>query len=369
MKYYKKKDILSLNGTELKKIILKLGYKSYLAQQIFFSLHKQRINNIQNIIHIPKPLRNILISSYKIYSPKIIKIMTSKDDTRKYIFKCFDGHIIESVLICGFSQSKKCTICISSQIGCAMDCSFCATGKNKIIRNLLPSEIIGQIYEVLTNLHNIHWPQQYFNNKYIKNMRIIHNIVYMGMGEPLHNYKNVIRSINLLKHQHGQLYSSKNITVSTSGIIKNIIKLGHETNVQLAISLNAPNNIIRTKIMPINKKWNIASLMEICKKYPLKNNQKITVEYVLIKNINDNNKHAMELVCLMKKLLNIKINLIPYNPHIYSAFQTPTYTQIIKFQNILLNNNLTTFIRQARGIDINAACGLLINKNIESQNI
>ena len=358
MKNLTKKDLLSLNGQELKILMHKYGQKPYRAQQLFYSLHKELIDEINNITCLSHDLRKELMKTYEIYSPKIKEIITSTDGTIKYVFVCFDGEIIESVFIHGLSASKKCTLCVSSQVGCAMNCAFCATAKIGFIRNLLPSEIVGQVYKVLQNLMDIKNNNKHFSNNCFKNIRVINNIVYMGMGEPLNNYKNVIRSINLLMHEKGQLYSSRRITVSTSGVVKNIARLGYETGVQLAVSLNATNDLIRTKIMPINKKWNIDNLLNACKKYPLLARQRITFEYIMISGINDSNENAKKLANLIAPF-NAKINLIIFNEHSLVSFKKSNMKQVLSFQQILFNKNINVFIRKTFGDDINAACGML----------
>jgi 23S rRNA (adenine2503-C2)-methyltransferase len=284
-------------------------------------------------------------------------ILISNDGSRKYIFKCFDGNLIETVFIPGFLYSYKNALCISSQVGCCMNCSFCATGKMGFRRNLLPSEILNQIYVVLRDLIKIKSCENVFKNHLFNNSRIINNIVYMGMGEPLHNYNNVTKSIELLMHEKGQLYSYRNITVSTSGIVKNINRLWH-TKVNLAISLNAADNLTRDSIMPINKKWNIKKLLNACKQYSLSNRKIVTFVYIMISGLNDSDLDAKKLANLLINF-KAKINLIPFNTHKFSIFKKPNYNRIIKFQNILLSKKFSVFIRNTRGADINAACGML----------
>ncbi len=357
-----KTDLLSLNGQEITALMGKMGQKPYRAQQLFHALHRECIDEIAEISCLPKDLREKLGQTYEIYSPKIKEIIASEDGTRKYVFKCFDGQIIESVFIPGSSNSTKCTLCISSQVGCAMNCAFCATAKLGFTRNLLPSEIIGQVYGVLRDLKQISWAEQFLGEDYLKTARIINNIVYMGMGEPLNNYKNVVRSIELLGHEKGQLYASRRITVSTSGVVKNIARLGYETEVHLAVSLNAINDITRTEVMPVNKKWNIEDLLNACREYPLATRQRLTFQYVMMAGVNDSDEDAHKLVALMKEF-QPKINLIPFNPHPFAPYKKPEREQVLAFQQILFDAKLSAFIRNARGDDINAACGMLAGNN------
>lgn len=358
-----RQDVLSKSLDELRILFSNFNEKPYRAKQLFEALHRKSINNFEEITSFSEMLRKKLDRFCKIPILTIKKIENSLDGTRKYQMQTEDGNLIESVFIPNSATNGKNTLCISSQIGCAMGCKFCATSKLKLRRNLKSSEIIGQVYTVDKDLRSTNWTNNFldlYSNPYNsqKNVRLINNLVYMGMGEPLHNYENVVRSIQLLSAQEGQNYSGRRITVSTSGVVKNIQRLGIETNVHLAISLNATNNELRDEIMPVNKKWPLEELIEICKNFPSDNKRRITFEYVVINQINDSDKEAIVLAEWLKDI-KCKVNLIAFNPHPLSSYKKPTLQRMMAFQNILLQKQITTLIRTTRGDDIAAACGML----------
>ena len=338
-------SILNLTVNQLNNVIISNNFESYRSSQIFRSIHQQNLNDFQKI-NIPLPLKSFLLKTYSITCLQIENISTSSDGTQKYKLKTIDGNYIESIFIPNSSMNGRNTLCLSSQIGCGMGCKFCATASLGLIRNLSTAEIIDQVYVIL---------------RYLKETNpclSIHNLVYMGMGEPLHNYKNVLQSLKTLCSPLGQHYSGRRITVSTSGIVKHIPKLGLESNVNIAISLNAATDDIRNQIMPINKKWNLFSLLKTCKQFPQESSKRLTFEYVLLSNINDSENDALTLSQLLKGI-KCKVNLIPFNPHPLSNFQRPFPYKIYQFQKILLRKSIPVFIRNARGLDINAACGTL----------
>lgn len=337
---------------QLKQLMADLGEKQYRAEQLFTAIHRRLITNINQINCFPYKLREILESKFSPLILKTSEISKSFDGTRKYTFRTNDGFKIESVFIPNVGKNGRNTLCISSQVGCGMACKFCATGHMKFIRNLTTIEIIEQVYKINRDL----FKNRNFNSKNEKHS--IHNLVYMGMGEPLHNYSNVVKSIWLLCSQEGQNYSGRRITVSTCGIVKNISKLAIDTNVNIAISINATDNKTRNFIMPINKKWNLETLINACKKFTKTKHRRITFEYVMLAGINDSTDDAYRLIKLVKNIKS-KINLIPFNEHKYSIFKKPKIEQVKEFQNILLKYNLAVFIRETRGDDINAACGML----------
>ena len=246
-----------------------------------------------------------------------------------------------------------------------MGCTFCATAKLNLTRNLTGAEIISQIYEVNRDLKAIGWKNTHRLDCELEDKRLVHNLVYMGMGEPLHNYDNVVVSIRLLTEQHAQNYSSRRITVSTSGVVKNIERLGQDTKVHIAISLNATTNSVRDEVMPVNKKWNIEELLAACKRFPLEPRRRITFEYVMLAGINDFDEDAARIVQLVKDI-PCKVNLIPFNEHPLSSFKRPSRDRVLTFQKQLLNSGLTVFIRSTRGDDIDAACGMLGAQKLEA---
>jgi len=328
-------------------------------------LHQQFVTDFDHITTLSADLRQKLKELAYIESVKIAKVQASTDGTRKYQFRTSDGNLIESVFIPDAATDGRNTLCISSQVGCAMGCTFCATAKLNLTRNLTGAEIISQIYEVNRDLKAIGWKNTHRLDCELEDKRLVHNLVYMGMGEPLHNYDNVVVSIRLLTEQHAQNYSSRRITVSTSGVVKNIERLGQDTKVHIAISLNATTNSVRDEVMPVNKKWNIEELLAACKRFPLEPRRRITFEYVMLAGINDFDEDAARIVQLVKDI-PCKVNLIPFNEHPLSSFKRPSRDRVLTFQKQLLNSGLTVFIRSTRGDDIDAACGMLGAQKLEA---
>jgi 23S rRNA (adenine2503-C2)-methyltransferase len=354
-------DLKSLLPHELEAMMLELKEPKYRAQQIFRALHRDGICKIEEIHTIKKETRQTLSVFGDMANLKQTLVKISADGTRKYQFETHDAHIIESVFIPHAAKEGRHSLCISSQVGCAMGCSFCATASLKLKRNLTASEIISQVYLVTRDI------LAYGNAEMLmlkKNERPIHNIVFMGMGEPLHNFDNVIKAIDLLTHKDGLAFSPRRITVSTSGLVPKITELGEKTGVYLAISLNATTNLVRSEIMPVNNKWSIDELIKAAKNFSLKVRERITFEYVLLKGVNDSEADAFRLVELMKGL-PCKVNLIPFNEHPLSQFKKPDNKTILIFHKILYEHNISVFTRKTRGDDIDAACGMLGAKKLE----
>jgi 23S rRNA (adenine2503-C2)-methyltransferase len=361
--------MLNLSLDQLKSLMLERGQKPYRAKQLFEALHQQWVTDFDQITCFSKDLRESLAQSYSIAPLEITRVKQSSDGTRKYLIKTHDGHTIESVFIPNAATDGRNTLCISSQVGCAMGCKFCATAAMKLTRNLTAAEIIGQVYAVNRDLKSIGWKNAAIPDaEPSEDARMIHNLVYMGMGEPLHNYENVLQSIRLLCAQEGQNYSGRRITVSTSGIVKNIIKLGTDTNVHIAISFNATTNSMRDEIMPVNKKWNLEELVEACRAFPLQTRRRITFEYVMLAGMNDTDEDAYRLSNWLSGI-KCKVNLIPFNPHPLSPYKRPALERVKAFQHILLQRNYAVFIRGTRGDDIDAACGMLGAQKLEQARI
>ncbi|MEI6804960.1 MAG: 23S rRNA (adenine(2503)-C(2))-methyltransferase RlmN [Myxococcaceae bacterium] len=363
-------DILGQSLDQLKALMLQRGQKPYRAKQLFEALHQQWVTDIQEITSFSKELRDSLSESYSITQLEITRVKVSSDGTRKYLIKTHDGHNIESVFIPNAATDGRNTLCISSQVGCAMGCKFCATAAMKLARNLTAAEIIGQVYAVNRDLRSVGWKNTavILESEPSEDARMIHNLVYMGMGEPLHNYENVLQSIKLLCAQEGQNYSGRRITVSTSGIVKNITKLGADTNVHIAISFNATTNAMRSEIMPVNKKWDLEALVEACRAFPLQTRRRITFEYVMLAGMNDTNEDAYRLIKWLSGI-KCKVNLIPFNPHPLSPYKRPALERVKAFQHILLQHHFAVFIRGTRGDDIDAACGMLGAQKLEDARI
>ncbi|MFT8229689.1 MAG: 23S rRNA (adenine(2503)-C(2))-methyltransferase RlmN [Enterobacterales bacterium] len=344
----KKINLLNMNQKKMKDFFISLGEKPFLANQIMKWIYHYNCVDFNKMTNIKKSLRQYLIQNTNIYAPDIIQKKHSLDGTIKFIFK-IENQYIESVYI---PEKNRSTLCVSSQIGCSLKCTFCATAKSGFNRNLTTSEIIGQVLQISKIISYL---------KKNKNKKCITNIVMMGMGEPLLNLNNVIPAIEIMLDSYGFGLSKRSITISTSGVIPAIEKLKSMLDVVLAISLHAPNDKIRNEIMPINKKYNIYNLLKVSKKYVNKskaNKGKITIEYVMLKNVNDQNKHAYQLIICLKNI-PCKINLIPWNSFPNSLYQCSSHNRIMNFYNILITNGFITTIRKIRGNDINAACGQL----------
>jgi 23S rRNA (adenine2503-C2)-methyltransferase len=333
--------IMDMSRSELGMWLAERGIQSYRATQILKWVYERQIDNFEEMTNINKSLRNQLARHFTIDRLKYLTSEASEDGSAKYLFELKDGNRIESVLI---SERNHYTLCLSSQVGCAQDCKFCFTAHNGFIRNLSLGEITAQVRDTLSK---------------VEGPKRLTNIVFMGMGEPLANYRNLVKAIGVLNNnEYGFRFANRRITVSTAGIIPNLIQLGQDTQVNLAVSLNATTNQTRTVLMPINRSYPIENLLDACRQYPLKRGRRITFEYILIKGINDAVSDARRLT----KLLNpqyAKINLIPFNEHRGAVFQRPDDQAVQRFEAILLAANYTTIIRHSKGQDISAACGQL----------
>jgi len=336
----KKPDLKNLSLEELEIGLAARGLKPYRAKQIYKWLFQRQAETFDGMTDISKDIRKKLAENSRIGHLALEKVARSKDGSKKYLFKTEDLRGIESVLI---PEKNHWTICLSTQIGCPMKCRFCYTGKSGLFRNLTPSEILNQVGTVLRD------PD--LEGK-------LPNIVFMGMGEPLANYSNTVKSIRALLSPWGFNFSHRKITVSTAGLIPQIGQLALDLPVNLAISLNAPNNRIRNRLMPVNKKFPIESLISAARNYPISKRKRITFEYILIKDINDAEEHARELSERLKNF-PCKINLIPFNEHPAISFRQPNEERIKKFRAVLLKNKFTAPVRRSKGSDIAAACGQL----------
>lgn len=321
--------------------LAKHGIASYRAAQILSWIYPRQADAFDRMTDLSKENRRLLFSRFSIKRLEKIRIEKSRDGSKKYLFGLPDGNLIESVLI---PERGHYTLCISSQVGCALGCRFCFTGQGGLARNLTSGEIIAQVRDI---------------QKALDEPRHLTNIVLMGMGEPLANYGNVVKAIDTLTDNTlGLGFASRRVTLSTSGLIDRLPDLGRDTAVSLAISLNAADNKTRDWLMPINQKYPIERLLEACRRYPLKPHRRITIEYILLKGINDSEKDAHRLAELLHPL-RAKINLIPFNAFEGSEFRRPDESVIIRFLQILLKSNYTAIIRRSKGEDISAACGQL----------
>ncbi|MBP3503064.1 MAG: 23S rRNA (adenine(2503)-C(2))-methyltransferase RlmN [Clostridia bacterium] len=338
------KNIKDYNLDELQEELINLGEKKFRAEQIFKWLYVEKVKTFDEMTNLSLELREKLKENYNMCNYNIIKKQESSDGTKKYLFDVLDGNAIETVLM-QYHHGK--TVCVSSQIGCKMGCKFCASTGIKFIRSLTAGEIVEQILAV----------EQDINDK-------ISNIVFMGIGEPLDNYDNVIKAIKILNNQKGLNIGTRHISVSTSGIVPRIYDLANE-NIQctLSISLHATTDEKRSSMMPINNRYNIEELMKACKDYIKITNKRISFEYALAKDNNDNLDDAKRLVKLLKGML-CHVNLIPINKIENGKFSKSTNENILKFRDFLNENGIVATIRRELGSDIDAACGQLRRKNL-----
>jgi 23S rRNA (adenine2503-C2)-methyltransferase len=336
-----KTDIKSLSREELTQWLIENGVRPFRADQILKWLYLRLAHSFDGMTDLSKELRTRLKQHFVISRMSVEQMLTAKDGTRKYLFQLEDDNTIESVLI---PEKNHYTLCVSSQVGCAQGCRFCLTGAGGLVRNLTSAEIVGQIWEIRKKLSE---PEH------------LTNLVFMGMGEPLANYRQLIRALAVLTNsQWGMKIANRRITVSTAGIPSRIIDLGRDTKVNLAISLNAPDDSDRTRLMPINRQYTIADLLNVCRQHPLPKGRKITFEYILFRGVNDTLGHAKQLAKLLAGM-KAKINLIPFNPYPGSDFRRPTEERIQAFQAVLVKKHFTTIVRYSKGLEIMAACGQL----------
>jgi len=341
-----KTDLKNLSREQLIAFTESLGQPSFRGRQILAWIYRSGITGFDEMTDLAKDFRSLLPDQAYISRFENPITETSLDGTVKFGFFLQDGKMIESVMI---PEDERSTLCVSSQVGCAMGCKFCLTGAMGFFRNLTTAEIINQVCAVRDYLIAEDKPR-------------LTNIVFMGMGEPLANLDNLIDVISLLTEQRGLDFSSRRITVSTCGLVPQMITLGEKTNVNLAISLHATDDETRSRIMPVNDRYPIAELLEGCKRFPHKKRQRIMFEYTMLEGINDSDTQAMQLVGLLRGI-PCKINLLSMNEAEGSVYRSPGRHRVLAFQKILRNNGFTAFIRQSRGADISAACGQLAGKN------
>ncbi len=337
----KKGDLRNLGLAELEDFVLALGLQKYRGRQLFHWVYGKAVDSLDVMSDLSKETRELLSGKAYISTLREVKKQLSSDGTEKFLFELEDSHRIESVLI---PEEDRLTLCISTQVGCGMECAFCLTGKGGLARNLKSSEIVNQVLHV---------------QKGLLEGKAITNIVIMGMGEPLSNYNNVVKAIEILRHPLGPAIGARRITLSTAGLVPGIRKLGESNlNVNLAISLNASTDEQRSQIMPVNKKYPLKKLIEACREFPLRKGRMLSFEYVLLDGVNDSPEDARRVSTLLKGI-PCKINLIPFNEFPGAAYKRPTEKSVLRFQEILTNKNYSVFIRKPRGRDILAACGQL----------
>jgi len=351
-------SLIGLTQSELATELQKLGVEKYRAKQIWTWIYFHGVKNFDEMNNISKESRQKLAENYTIARPKIDTHLISKDGTQKWLLEFADGEKVEMVYI---PEEDRGTLCISSQIGCAMNCKFCNTGYHGFTRNMTAGEIVSELLVARDELNE--WDN--LNNK-IGEGRLISNIVVMGMGEPLVNYDNIVKALRIINDPDGIAFSNRRITLSTCGLVPQIKKLGDDLKINLAISLHASTDEVRKQIMPIAEKYSIKELMEACGEYARKtNNRRITFEYIMIRGLNDGAEDAKRLISLVKKYrIPAKFNLIPFNPWNGCIFKEPSDEKTIeKFAKILTDARFPAPVRKSRGGDIMAACGQLKSRN------
>jgi 23S rRNA (adenine2503-C2)-methyltransferase len=347
-------DIKSLDRAGLERFMVdELGEKRFRALQVWKWLWQRSARSFDEMTDLAKPTRAKLEQAAFISFLDLDTCLESLDGTRKYLWRLHDGHRVESVLI---PDEDRLTLCMSSQVGCAMACTFCLTGDLGLKRNLSPSEIANQPLQV--GLDEVARRRAMGLPDPPGAYRPITNLVFMGMGEPLHNIDNLCTSLDAILHDHAQNYSHRKVTVSTVGLVPKIEEFAARTPVNLAISLNSSNNAQRDAIMPVNKRWDLEALIEACKRLPLPNGKRITFEYVMFRGFNDTLDDAARLFRLLKGV-RAKINLIPYNENPHRDIRRPDDADVKAFQAYLFARGMNCTVRTTRGIDISAACGQL----------
>ncbi len=343
-----KTNLLGLNRADMQAFFADLGEKAFRATQVLQWIHQYGVYDFDEMTNLSKSLRSKLAEIAEIRVPEILVDQQSEDGTRKWLLQLDSGNSIETVFI---PESSRGTLCVSSQIGCALDCSFCATGKQGFNRNLSTAEIIAQLHVANNAL-----------GKTPGGDRVISNVVMMGMGEPLLNFDNVVRAMDIMMDDFAYGLSKRRVTLSTAGVVPALKRLKDVSDVSLAVSLHAPDDELRDILVPINRKYPIKELMAACKHYIEGDSRKvITWEYVMLKGINDSDEHAYALAKLLSKIRS-KVNLIPFNPFEKSGYERSSRQRIDRFRDILMKKGIVTITRRTRGDDIDAACGQLAGK-------
>ncbi|WP_438951336.1 23S rRNA (adenine(2503)-C(2))-methyltransferase RlmN [Porticoccus sp.] len=344
-----KTNLLGLSAEKLSDFFVNtLAEKPFRATQMLKWIHQLGVDDFDLMTNLSKPLRERLKQVAEIRAPEVVSRQDSADGTRKWLIRVEGGSCIETVFI---PEKDRGTLCVSSQVGCSLDCSFCATGKQGFNRDLTAAEIIGQVWIAAKSFDSLGAGKD----------RVVSNVVMMGMGEPLLNFDNVVDAMGLMLHDNAYGLSKRRVTLSTSGVVPALDRLGDVSDVSLAISLHAPNDALRDELVPINKKYPIAMLLDSARRYLDKMpdvRRKITIEYTMMDQVNDRDEHARELAVLLKDI-PCKINLIPFNPFANSTYRRVTNTALNRFRDILHHEGYTVTVRTTRGDDIAAACGQL----------
>lgn len=347
-------NLLGLPLAAMEQYFLDIGEKKFRAQQVLKWMHHHGVTDFEEMTNLGKALREKLKAVAEIRPPEIVSQQDSSDGTRKWAIRVDGGGLVESVLI---PDGKRATLCVSSQVGCSLDCSFCSTGKQGFQRDLSAAEIIGQVWLAIKS----------YDAFQSGNGRIVTNVVMMGMGEPLLNFDNVVASMDLMMEDNAYGISKRRVTLSTSGVVPALDELAKVSEASLAISLHAPNDELRSQLVPINRKYPIAMLLDSARSYidAQKDSKRVvTVEYTLIAGVNDQREHARELAELLKDF-PCKINLIPFNTFAQSEYQRPSGNAVSRFWQVLVDAGYIVTVRTTRGDDIDAACGQLVGQVVD----
>jgi 23S rRNA (adenine2503-C2)-methyltransferase len=337
-----RQDLAELELPALESTLQSLGFEPFHARQLFRWIYKRGIVDIERMTDLSRALRDELRANFTLATPRVVNDQHSVDGTRKFVLELADARRIESVFI---PDTPAMTFCISTQVGCAMACGFCLTGQMGLVRNLTAGEIVGQVRVLAEATGLLDRP---------------FNIVLMGMGEPLHNYDSTMKALRILHAEHGLAVSPRRVTLSTVGIVPALERLGRETLMpNLAVSLHATTDEQRTALVPPNRKYPLAQIIDACRRFPLKKRSRITFEYVLLNGVNDAPEDARRLVRLLSDL-RAKVNLIPLNPAPGIPYERPSDERVNRFARILADRYITVSVRKSRGQDIRAACGQLI---------
>jgi 23S rRNA (adenine2503-C2)-methyltransferase len=342
-----KRNLVGLSRDQLAAAMAELGEKPFRAKQLWHWIYHRGATDFAAMTTLSKDFRQRLAETCMVRRPEVAVAQVSRDGTRKWLLRLADGQEVETVYI---PEEDRGTLCVSSQVGCTLTCKFCHTGTQRLVRNLAPAEIVGQIMVARDDLGE--WPAPAEGRK-------ITNIVLMGMGEPLYNYDNVATAMRIAMDQEGLSVSKRKITLSTSGVVPEMERCGRELDVNLAVSLHATTDEVRDHIMPINKKYPLKMLLDACRSYPGTHNaRRITFEYVMLKGVNDSEDDARRLIRLLKGI-PAKVNLIPFNPWPGSFFECSDAATITRFADLLSAARISAPVRATRGDDILAACGQL----------
>lgn len=347
-------NLLGLTRVQLTAFFADIGEKPFRAQQVMKWIHHHGVLDFEQMTNLSKDLRTRLVAIAEVRAPEVVSCHDSVDGTRKWLVRSIEGGLIETVLI---PEGGRATLCVSSQVGCSLDCSFCSTGKQGFERDLSAADIIGQVWLAIDS----------YGAFATGSDRVVTNVVMMGMGEPLLNFEPVVAAMDLMMDDLGYGISKRRVTLSTSGVVPALDRLAEVSSVSLAVSLHAPNDELRNQLVPINRKYPIAQLLESCRRYIAAQNDKkrvVTVEYTLIAGVNDQVEHAQELVVLLKTF-PCKINLIPFNAFDGSSYQRPSGNAVSRFWQVLIDAGFIVTIRTTRGDDISAACGQLVGEVVD----